>query len=156
MKTLILITFILTSGLSFSQDTTVTWIKNIDTTAFKLLYNKKDIPKEFYRVLNVKDINKLANPTDKYSPGCINPIRGQLHWLAKQKDKWVICVTYGGKGVYTKFFFLDKEKGTLNINELNFPEPKKSNTTFGQIVTTIKSGEYSFEEFDQDQYTIDD
>ena len=156
MKTLLLITFILTSGLSFSQDTTVTWIKNIDTTAFKLLYNKKDIPKEFCRVLNVKDINKLANPTDKYSPGCINPIRGQLHWLAKHKNKWVICVTYGGKGVYTKFFFLDKDKGTLNINELNFPEPKKSNTTFGEIVTTIKSGQYSFEEFDQDQYTIDD
>jgi hypothetical protein len=156
MKTLLFIIFILTSGLSFSQDTTVTWIKNIDTTAFKLLYNKKDIPKEFYRVLNVKKINKLANPTDNYSPGCTNPIRGQLHWLAKQKNKWVICVTYGGKGVYTKFYFLDKDKGTLNINVLNFPRPKKSNTTFGQIVTTIKSGQYSFEEFDQDQFTIDE
>lgn len=156
MRTILLILLFSTCRLLFSQDSTVTWIKNIDTSLFKMLYNKKDIPKEFYRVLNVKDINKLANPTDKYTPSCMNPIRGQLHWAAKHKNKWVICVTYGGKGVSTKFFFLDKEKGELNINELNFPIPKKSNTTFGQIVMSIKSGEYSFEEFDQNQYTIDE
>ncbi len=155
MRTYLILILLLTSRLSFSQDSTVTWINNIDTSAFKMLYNKKDIPKEFYRVLNIKDIKKLANPTDKYSPSCINPIRGQLHWMARQKNRWVICVTYGGKGVYTKFFFLDKEKGSLNINEINFPEPKKSDTTFGQVVADIKSGQFSFEEYDAEQYTLE-
>lgn len=156
MRMLILITFLLTGRLSFSQDSTVTWIKNIDSTAFKMFYNKKDIPKEFYRVLNIKDISKIANPTDKYSPGCVNPIRGQFHWMAKQKSRWVISVTYGGRAVSTRYYFLDKEKDSLNINEINFDVPKRGKTTFGQIVTTIKSGQYSFEEFDADQYTLDD
>jgi len=156
MRTSFIIILLLTSGLSFSQDSTVTWIKNIDTSSFKMLYNKKDIPKEFYRVLNVKDINKLANPTDKYSPGCTNPIRGQLHWIAKQKNRWVICVTYGGKGVHTRFYFLDKEKGTLNINEINFPTPMRSDATFGQVVASIKSRQYEFEEYDADQYKLEE
>ena len=156
MRTFLIIIFLLTSRLSFSQDTTVTWIKKIDTSAFKMFYNKKDIPKEFYRVLNVKDIKKLANSTDKYSPGCTNPIRGQFHWMARQKNRWVISVTYGGKGVYTRYYFLDKDKGTLNINELIFDVPKRGKTTFGQIVSTIKSGQYSFDEFDPDQYTLEE
>jgi hypothetical protein len=156
MRAVLIIIFLLTRGLSFSQDTTVTWIKNIDTSAFKVFYNKKDIPKEFYRVLNVKDIKKLANSTDKYSPGCRNPIRGQFHWMAIQKNRWVISVTYGGRGVTTCYYFLDKEKGTLNINKIIFDVPKRGKTTFGQIVATIKSGQYSFDEFNPDKYTLEE
>ncbi len=156
MKNILTVALFITCRVFYSQDTTVVWIKNIDTTTYKIFYKKKEIPKEFYRVLNIKDIKKLANPKDKYSPGCINPIRGQFHWMAIQKKKWIICVTYGGKGVYTKFFFLDKDKGILNINELNFPEPLKSNTTFGQVVTIIKAGQYAFEEFDPEQYKEDE
>jgi hypothetical protein len=154
MKASLILILILTCGLSYSQDTSVTWIKNFDTSSFKISYNKKDIPKEFYRVLSIKRINKLANSSDKYSPGCTNPIRGQFHWMAKEKEHWVISVTYGGKGVDTRYFFLDKDKVTLNINEMNFNLPRRGKTTFGQIVTAIKGGRYEFEEFDSDVYTV--
>jgi hypothetical protein len=117
-----------------------------------MFYHKKDIPKEFYCVLNIKDIKKLANPSDKYSPGCTNPIRAQLHWMARQKNRWVISVTYGGKGIYTRYYFLDKDKNILNINEINFNVPRRGKTSFGQIVATIKNGQCSFEKFDPDQY----
>ena len=156
MKICLITILLLTSRLSFSQDTTVAWIKNIDTSAFKLFYNKKQIPKEFYPVLNIEKIRKLANPSDNYSPGCTNPIRGQLHWIAKQNNRWVISVTYGGKAVHTRYFFLDKDKGTLNINELNFNLPRRGKTTFGKTVTAIKNGQYTFEEFDPEQYTLDE
>ena len=152
MRLFLIITLLLTSGLSFSQDTTVTWIKNIDASSFKMLYDKKDIPKEFYRVLDIKDLKRLANPKDKYSPGCTNPIRGQLKWIAKQKNRWVISVVYGGKGVSNCYYFLDKEKGNLNINEIKF---QRRYLTFGQTVQNIKAGKYEFEEYDPEQYILE-
>ncbi len=155
MRTTALLIFFLICGRIFSQDTSVAWIKNIDTSRFEMRYDKKDIPKEFYKVLNIENINKLANPTDKYSPGCTNPIREQLHWIAKENNRWVICITYGGRGIFTRFFFLDTDKGKLNINEMHFQTPKRNDTLFGQIVASIKSGQYEFEEFDPDEYTIE-
>lgn len=146
MRALTIIILLLTSRISFSQDTNVTWIKNIDTYAFKLLYDKRDIPKEFYSVLSIEDLNTIANPSEEYSPGCTNPIRGQLNWIAKQKSRWIISITYGGKGVCNRFFFFDKDNGELNINEMNFLGPKKSGTTIREVVTLIKSGQYEFEE----------
>jgi hypothetical protein len=156
MRALTIIILLLTSRFSFSQDTTVTWIKNIDTSSFKMLYDKRDIPKEFYPVLSIEALNTIANPSEKYSPGCINPIRGQLNWIAKQKSRWVISVTYGGKGVWTRFFFFDKENGKLNINEMNFLGPKRSDTTIREVAALIKSGQYEFEEFDPNQYKLEE
>jgi hypothetical protein len=147
MRTLIITFFIFTNHFLFSQDTSVTWIRNIDISSFEILRNKRDIPKEFYTVLEIDDINALANPSDKYSPGCTNPIRGQLNWIANQKDKWIVSITYGGKGVFTRFYFFDKQNGKLNINEMSFLEPKRSETTIGEVVVLINSGRFEFEEF---------
>jgi hypothetical protein len=147
MKTSLIIILLLLSRLSFSQDTTVTWIKNIDTSSFKIIYNKKSIPKEFYRILEIKKIEELANSTDKYTPSCKGLIRGQFHWMARQKDYWVISVTYGGKTVGTRYLFLDKNESKLNINEINFNLPRFGMTSFGQIVSEIRLGQYEFEKF---------
>jgi hypothetical protein len=85
----------------------------------------------------------------------IDSSSGQFHWMANQKKRWVIGVTYGGKGLFTRYYFLDKEKGNLNINELNFAVPKGGKATFGQIATAIKNGQFTNEKFDPDQYTME-
>jgi len=154
MKISVLIISLLTTGLSFSQDSTVTWIKNIDTLSFKMLTGKKDIPKEFYKFVEIKSLKEIANPTDEWTPSCIRTPHKKLHWIAKDKNNhWVLSVTTGGKGVFAGYYFFDKEKGKLNFNELNF---RKRYMTFGQTITCIKSGQFSFDEFDPDQYKDDE
>lgn len=138
---------------SFPQDTTVTWIKNIDTSSFKMFYSKSNIPKEFYKFIGIDNKKDMANPTDKWTPSCIGKQHHRLNWIARDKNNhWVISVTYGGKGVWTNYHYFDKENGKLNINELIF---NRRDLPFGQTVKEIKSGNFEFEEIDLADYEED-
>lgn len=148
MRVGLLFFLLLTAANSFSQDTTVAWIQNMDTASFKMFYNKKDIPKKFYEILGIENIGKIADPTDNYSPGCTNPIRAQLHWIAKQKNRWVFFITYGSSAVSDKLYFIDLDNHKVNVNLVRLPgKYKRDSFHFGQLVALINSGLYEFEDY---------
>jgi hypothetical protein len=153
-RTLLLLLFGLLVSLAhytaWGQDTTVTWLRNIDTTTFKMLYNKRAIPKEVYQVIGMANKNDIANPADNWTPSCMaSPHRG-LNWIAKdKKNHLVISVTYGAKAVVTKYYYFDKEKGKLNVNELTF---ERKRLTFVQTTRLIKTRDFEFEEIDLAEY----
>lgn len=138
MRNLILILFVLINSYLFSQDTTVTWISNIDTSAFKIYYDKKYIPIEFYSIIRISNLKEIYNSGKRFKTG--NPfvqdkLIRRFNWLAVDKSKhWVLSVTYKSRGYGTSYFYIDKEKkeyiivncfgflGLPNYNELKFHE----------------------------------
>ncbi|MNV00555.1 hypothetical protein D3C71_907210 [compost metagenome] len=148
MRVTLLFFLLLNTGNSFSQDSTVAWIQNMDTTSFKMFYHKKKIPKKFYEILNIKKISQVANPGDDYSPGCTNPIRSQLHWIAKQKNRWVLFMTYGSSAVSDRLYFIDLDNDKVNVNLVRLPgKYERDSFHFGQLVALINSGLYRLEDY---------
>lgn len=146
MKSVVLIVFLLISNFLFSQDTTVLWIRNIDTLAFKLSYDKQDIPKEFYKTIGISSTEQIANPSDNWTSSCMNPIHHKLEWIAKDKNNhWVISITYGGRASGINYYLFDMEKVKLNINELLIYDKY---LTLGSLVNHIKAGKYEFEDIE--------
>ncbi|MGV3612349.1 MAG: hypothetical protein ACO1N0_15430 [Fluviicola sp.] len=145
MKIFLVFFLFLGVGNSFSQDGTVTWLQNADSSEFKLFYHKNHLPKAFYRVDGI-DPKKLANAKDFYSPGCTNPVRGQLNWVAKKENKWVICLTKGSSAVMTIVYFLDKE--TEKLKAYSTTRPVNREITFAEFMSLLKSGERKLEELD--------
>ena len=145
MKTKLLILFLLTTKFLFSQDTTVTWINNIDTNSFKVCFKKRCIPKEFYSIINVDNSKDIANAKKKYQTGCVGHglPHHRLNWLAKDKNNhWVLSISYGGLHNRTDYFFIDKEKGKININCFNLRLSRNCNQfdlSFGNTITRIKA-----------------
>lgn len=150
MRVLILSIFLFVKMPLFSQDTTVTWIRNIDTSSYKISYRKSNIPKEFYKFIGINRKNEIVNPSKNWTPSCISRKHYRLNWIAKDKNNhWVISVTYGGRGVFTTYQYFDKVNDKLNLNELDFG---RGNFQFSQTVKYIKSGDFEFEEIDLSDY----
>lgn len=146
MRVLILTIFLFVKMPLFSQDTIVTWIRNIDTSSFKISYRKNNIPKEFYKYIGIYNKKEISNPRKNWSPSCILRKHYKLNWIAKDKSNhWVISVTYGGRYLGTTYHYFDREKSNLNINQMIF---RKRDLTFEQAVKIIKSGNFKFEEID--------
>lgn len=145
MKAVLVFFLFLVAGTSFSQDGTVTWIQHADSSEFKLFYHKKHLPKAFYRVDGITP-KKLANAKDDYSPGCTNPVRGQLNWIAKHDEKWVICLTKGSSAVMTIVYCLDYITGKLRAYSTTGPVSRE--ITFGEFLDLLKSGQRKLEELD--------
>ena len=146
MKAALVFFLFLIAGDSFSQDITVNWIQNLDSTEFKLFYHKRELPRAFYRIQGIKTPNKIASAADSYSPGCTNPVRGQLNWGAKCGKNWVICVTRGSNAVSTIIYFLDYDTGKLRAYSTT--EWSRRDITFGQIIQLLKTGENGLAELD--------
>lgn len=148
MRISILLIFVFINNFVFSQDTTVKWLTNIDTSSYKMFYERKNIPEEAYKVIGMNNKDDIANPTDNWTPSCLVKPHQGLNWIAKdKKGHMIISVTYGAKSITTRYFYFDKEKGQLNINELTFGRKR---LTFGQTVKLIKTKEFEFEEFNLD------
>ena len=132
-----------------SQDTNVVWLKNIDTLNFKLQYNKKFIPKDLYKYLEITKI-EMANPNEPYRAGCVGQ-KGvpstRLNWVAKDnQNHLVISISIGGLAHRTLYFFLDKQSLAYNINELSFGHDSRE-LSLGKVVNRIQSKSFEFEEY---------
>jgi hypothetical protein len=145
MKAVLVFFLFLVAGNSFSQGEIASWIQNADSSEFKLFYHKKHLPKVFYRVDAITP-KKLANAKDVYSPGCTNPVRGQLNWIAKKENKWVICLTKGSSAVMTIVYYLDYSTGKLRAYSTTHPVSRE--ITFGEFLSLLKSGQRKLEELD--------
>ena len=145
MRTLILLIFILTSGLLFSQDTSVTWMNKIDTATFKMFYNKESIPKDFYKIIGIDKQSEIVSANKPYRHGCLGGLPGhRLNWLAKDKNNhWVLSISFGGRANGTKYLFIDSAKGKLNVNGFRFYENQMGrDLTFGGTLLELKKGQY--------------
>lgn len=134
----------------FAQDTTVVWLKNIDTTDYKIIYNKKAIPDVLLKYMQVDKLSQIANPGEEYVSGCVGPRdkpHKRLNWVAKDKNNHVVVsISVGGKAHRPRFFYIDKDKGKYNLNELMFGHSYiATNTlTFGSTSNKIKRREFEF------------
>jgi hypothetical protein len=151
-KNIFAILILLTTDL-FSQDTTVTWLRNIDTTDFGMYFNKKTIPKDLLKYIEVDNLNEIANPGKEYSAGCVRqhgtPYK-RLNWIAKDhKNHLVVSISHGGKFHRTCFYYLDRDNKKTNINELSFGHRFSTtiNLNFGATTVKIKRKEFEFEEY---------
>lgn len=132
-----------------SQDTNVVWLKNIDTLSFKLQYNKKFIPNDLCKYLEITK-SEIANPNEPYRSGCLSQ-KGvpstRLNWIAKDnQNHLVISVSIGGLAHRTLYFFLDKLPLLYNINEISFGHDSRE-LSLGKVVTRIQSKLFEFEEY---------
>ena len=142
----IFISITLTTKL-FAQDTSVVWLKSIDTTAFKFYNNKKYIPKNFYKYIEIKSLKEIANPSEDYITGCAGRDgipRKKLDWLAKDKNNHIVMkISCGGKTQTVLYYYLDTDKKKLNINQLFFGSQSRD-LSFGKTSLKIKLKEFEF------------
>lgn len=135
----------------FAQDTTVTWLQNIDTTAFKYYNNKKYIPKDFYKYIDIKSVKEIANPTEEYTAGCVvqkGIPQQKLNWLVKDKKNHIVMkISCGGKAHRVLYYYLDTDKKKLNVNQLFFGHLSRD-YTFGMTSLKIKLKEFEFLMYD--------
>lgn len=134
----------------FAQDSTVVWLKHIDTTDFKITYNRKFIPTVLLKYLEVSKMSEIANPGEKFVSGCVGPFdmpHKRLNWIAKdKKNHVVVSICVGGKAHRPRFFYIDKDTGKYNINELMFGNIYSvvNGLTFSNTVNKIKRNEFEF------------
>jgi hypothetical protein len=142
MRQFFSIVFILTTRLLFSQDTTVTWFKNINTLSYKLFNTKDKIPKECYVVVGIYKLKEIANPDELRALGCVGKKgvpRIRLNWISKDDKKHIIIsTTTGGRGIFNNYYYFDNENGKLNVNEIVF----RYSLTFQQTIQQINLKEY--------------
>ncbi|MCW3084070.1 MAG: hypothetical protein JWP12_1436 [Bacteroidetes bacterium] len=146
MKAFFLIIFLFTIQLLYSQDTTVTWLNNIDTTAFQLHYNKKAIPKELYPLIKIDKAKDIASADGLYQAGCVGSglPRRRLNWIAKDTNNhWVLSISHGGYSSGTEYYFIDRSKGTLNVNCFTFYGSTNFNDlSFGSTIPLLKARKF--------------
>ena len=127
----------------FAQDTTVTWLNNIDTSAFTISYDKKRIPEELYPAIGIKSLRDIANPGKRYRRGCVGGARlpnKRLNWMASDKNNhWILSVSYGGYACGTKFYFIDKDSGQLNTNIMYFTCREPGKLTLGKLIPELNA-----------------
>ncbi len=146
IRAIILTVLILKTVILISQDTTVTWLTNINVAEFKIAYKKRAIPREFYDVIGIDHLRDIASAHRPYRQGCIaNGLPGhRLNWLAKDdKGHWVLSVSFGGRGHNTKYIFIDHDKNKKNINGFYFLGEKCHDLVLSEMVSKIKSHEYN-------------
>ena len=149
IKTNITILFIAFTSLLFAQDTTVAWIKKIDSLSYKTFSDKKYIPREFYKVIGFDSITQVANPNDKWTPSCIGRQHYRLNWIAKDKiNHWILSISYGGKSSSTSYYLFDKEKGKLNSNVFS-TRGVKDIKTVGTLARDIRNRTIEREDIDE-------
>ncbi|MFI5141542.1 MAG: hypothetical protein ACHQII_04215, partial [Bacteroidia bacterium] len=87
MKAIFLTIFFFVSKILFSQDTSATWLNNIDTTKFEIHYKKESIPKKFYKIVGIENLREIVSANKSYRQGCTGSLPGQrLNWLAKDEN----------------------------------------------------------------------
>ena len=138
----------------FAQDTGAVWLRNIDTLEFKILYNKKAIPTELLKYIEVNKLNEIANLDEKFISGCVGSSsipHTRVNWVAKdKKNHYAVSISFGGYAHKTRFYYLDNDKKKININELFFGNSYTLTTglTFGSTTKKINNGEFQFFEWD--------
>lgn len=146
MRSTLLILCLIADEQLFAQDTTVTWLFNIDTSAYAIYFDKKQIPQELYSVIGIESTKDIANPGRAYQRGCegngVLP-RQRLNWIASDtSNHWIISVSYGGRASGTKFYFIDKDSGRLNSNILYFKRYQAEKLTLDAIIPLLQSRQF--------------
>lgn len=146
----ITVTFISFVKPLYGQDTSVSWVRNIDTVQFKNFYHKKLIPKQLVQYLTDKGLKDIANPGEKYRSGCVGPRSlpaYRLNWIAKDKhNHLIISIASGGWAHGTLFYCIDKEKGRININEIIL-EHQSTNWTLTEVASALRKRQFVFETY---------
>lgn len=143
MRIFIFLFSLFTFNQLFSQDTTVTWIYKIDTS-YHIQYQVSDIPNEFYTIIGISDSTEIVNANKEYGVGCTGSLpHKRLNWIAyDDKNHWILSVSYGGRGSGTDYYFLDKENGVINTNQLYFHGKNYDSLTLGLIAKNIKAKQF--------------
>jgi hypothetical protein len=127
---------------SFAQDSR-NWIYSIDTIHYKVLYKKKNIPKELYPILKIKSTKQIANPNEPVDLSCNRKDipNSRFNWIAcDKKNHWIVSITNGGIQILTRYVFIDKSNGKLNDYEIKFSGPDKSRVmTLKELILKMKS-----------------
>lgn len=146
MRVVLFLFFLFVGDQMFSQDTTATWLFNIDTSAYTVHFDKKQIPKELYAIIGIESTKDIANPGKSYQRGCVsNGVlpRKRLNWIASDSSNhWIISVSYGGRASGTKFYFVDKDNGKLNCNVLYFNRWRAEELTLGGLIPLLQSRQF--------------
>jgi len=142
MKNIFLLVFLFVNVqlLHAQQSITNSWLKNIDTSSYKVYYKKKFVSRKIISAIDMKK-SWIAEPDGKFSAGCTGSgKRKRLNWVAKDKNGHVILsISYGGIASGISYYFIDSDSGNLNVNKLNIPG---SNNSFVDVVDKIKSMNY--------------
>ena len=150
---ILLLLTVLTTRL-FAQDTNAVWLKNIDTLDFKIVCNKKAIPTDLLKYIEVDKLKEIANPNEKFISGCVGSFdipHKRINWVAKdKKNHFVVSISFGGRAHRTCFYYVDNDGKKTNINELYFGNSYASLTalTFGSTTNKIRTKEFKFLEYD--------
>ncbi len=146
MQRLFIVLFLVVGKFLLAQDTTVTWMYDLDPATFTIHYDKKDIPEEFFSILGVESASDIANPGKPYQKGCTSrralPHK-RLNWIASDSNNhWVLSISYGGRGSGTMFYFIDKETGKLNSNQFHLQKTMPEKLTLADSFKEIKAKRY--------------
>lgn len=141
----------------FGQDTTSTWMFNLNTSEFKVYYKTKYIPKEFYNIISVEDINDIVDNHKNFKRFCVGPgITKKLNWIAKDKNnKWVLSVPYGGRVFQTIFYCFDFDSKKLNANGFYIIIENHDKISFNEFVSLINEKKLEREDIDFDYSSKD-
>ena len=136
----------------FGQDTSSTWMFDINSSKFKLYHKTKYIPKEFYNIISVEDKNDIVDNDKNFKRNCIGPgITRKLNWLAKDKYKrCIISISYGGRVFQTIFYCFDFDSGKLNANGFYIRVENHDKISFPQFISLINERKLEREDIDFD------
>lgn len=124
MKLLLAILFIFSLHNSFAQSN-FEWVEK-GFSSFKVYHSKQRFPKKFLQYIG-RSKKEIANHRKKWSPGCTNPKRNQLIWIAKDNDgNCIVSLSSGGKAIYNQIYFFDIN--TLECIEILSPHWTKPYT----------------------------
>jgi hypothetical protein len=143
---------LLTSSLSFGQDTSATWMYDIKLTDFKVSNKIADIPKQFYGVMSICCKHDIVVKAEDFKSNCVGSgTTTKLNWVAKGKGKqWAISISYGGLAYYVVNYFFDYDNGKLNVNGFVLLGRDRFEMPFEQMITSMHDPRNVRKELDYD------
>lgn len=94
------------------------WVEK-NSSLFKVYRPKQRFPKKFLQYID-RSKKEIANHRKKWNPGCTNPKRNQLIWIAKDNDgNCIVSLSSGGRFVANIIYFFDIN--TLECIEIRSP-----------------------------------
>jgi hypothetical protein len=144
MRTLILTISLFVNIFLFSQNSTGNWINRIDTSLYTLRYRAIDIPIDFYTIIGINGLKEIANANDSFERGCTGSLpHKRINWIANDSNNhWILSVSYGGRGSGTEYYFIDKVRSNLNVNQLYFYGPDSETLTLSLIAIRIRAKQF--------------
>ena len=126
--------------ISVGQDTTATWMYDINPDDFKVSYRIADIPKQFYDVMSICCKHDIVVKDEDFKSNCVGPgVTRKLNWIAKSKNKrWVISISYGGKAYYVVNYFFDYDNDEMNVNGFILLGRDRFEMPFEQMTTSMR------------------